>query len=513
MAWVGTVTNAGNTMLAALSGGGHTLTILDATAGTGTRSTSDMASATALVSEVGSIQIAGKQESGGAVKIRARVTPRTTGYTVKEIGIWAQLDSGSRTLFSIHQNTDGVIVPASSEDPNFIFDLISTYAPSNTDNFSVTVDPSAVVSYTQMTSALANEKIVSYGEQTLTDAQKTQARGNIGAAPSDYFSSGILKITQGGTGMNVNPSMKVNLSSESQASVFQVSPQPGVTGVLPVTHGGTGNSSNPQMKVNLSSESSASPYGSTPQPGVIGILPITHGGTGGSSVESARLALGLGNTSGPVPVANGGTGQSVNPSMLVKLDDNGASNVFQAYPKPGVTGVLPVANGGTGASSVAAARNALGLGNTSGALPIANGGTGASNEDSARTNLGLGLYNIKSLVSSASFYPNASGGSASVKAAYRFGPLVYMRLLITDSSIAVSSGTEIGADIVLSDSYLLPVNNTAKGIVVYSGNLALKGEYVSVENNALRVLLTAMDTISLSNMSDIELMVLYFCKK
>lgn len=40
---------------------------------------------------------------------------------------------------------------------------------------------------------------------------------------------------------------------------------------------------------------------------------------------------------------------------------------------------LPISKGGTGATTAAAARNALGLGNTTGALPIANGGTGKTN--------------------------------------------------------------------------------------------------------------------------------------
>ena len=48
---------------------------------------------------------------------------------------------------------------------------------------------------------------------------------------------------------------------------------------------------------------------------------------------------------------------------------------------------LPIANGGTGASTVAGARNALGLGNTTGALPVANGGTGATTAKQARANL------------------------------------------------------------------------------------------------------------------------------
>lgn len=55
-----------------------------------------------------------------------------------------------------------------------------------------------------------------------------------------------------------------------------------------------------------------------------------------------------------------------------------------------MSGTLPVSKGGTGQTTLALARNAMGLGNTTGALPIANGGTGANNATSARNNLGLG---------------------------------------------------------------------------------------------------------------------------
>ena len=48
---------------------------------------------------------------------------------------------------------------------------------------------------------------------------------------------------------------------------------------------------------------------------------------------------------------------------------------------------VPISKGGTGQTTAAAARNALGLGNTTGAVPVANGGTGATTAAAARTNL------------------------------------------------------------------------------------------------------------------------------
>ena len=52
------------------------------------------------------------------------------------------------------------------------------------------------------------------------------------------------------------------------------------------------------------------------------------------------------------------------------------------------SGTLAVARGGTGQTTLALARNAMGLGNTTGAVPVANGGTGATTAANALTNLG-----------------------------------------------------------------------------------------------------------------------------
>lgn len=49
-----------------------------------------------------------------------------------------------------------------------------------------------------------------------------------------------VPVSAGGTGVNTNPSLLVNLGSGSADAVFQNTPRPGVTGILPVGNGGTG---------------------------------------------------------------------------------------------------------------------------------------------------------------------------------------------------------------------------------------------------------------------------------
>lgn len=101
----------------------------------------------------------------------------------------------------------------------------------------------------------------------------------------------------------------------------------------------------------------------------------------------------------------------------------GSTTYDQLYPKTSADqveglgasaqdNVVSVAHGGTGATTVAGARNALGLGNTSGALPVANGGTGANNASSARSNLGIGSVATEDVVPVAKGGTGATSGSA-----------------------------------------------------------------------------------------------------
>lgn len=63
---------------------------------------------------------------------------------------------------------------------------------------------------------------------------------------------------------------------------------------------------------------------------------------------SANVTPGV---TGTLPIANGGTGMTSNPSLQVNLASGSAASVFTSSPRPGVTGILPVSHGGTGVSS------------------------------------------------------------------------------------------------------------------------------------------------------------------
>lgn len=112
-------------------------------------------------------------------------------------------------------------------------------------------------------------------------------------------------------------------------------------------------------------------------------IPIERGTTTYKIDYNALATAIISKLGDPVGVGHGGSGLTASPSLLVNLASAAAANVMQASPRPGVTGTLPASHGGTGQTSLQAARNAMGLGNTSGALPIANGGTGATTAENA----------------------------------------------------------------------------------------------------------------------------------
>ena len=174
-----------------------------------------------------------------------------------------------------------------------------------------------------------------------------QAAQELGEAFPDLYAAGdTIPITDGGTGIKVNPSMLVNLGSTAADTVFKASPRPGVTGTLSITNGGTGITNNPSMLVNLASTNAASVLATSPRPGVTGILPAANGGTGNANGQAASAQKLV--TARNIRVNLGSTATAA---------FDGTQNVT-----PGVTGVLPITNGGTGANTPQQALANLGAG-------------------------------------------------------------------------------------------------------------------------------------------------------
>jgi hypothetical protein len=130
----------------------------------------------------------------------------------------------------------------------------------------------------------------------------------------------LVPIKNGGTGLQANPSMLINLASGAADTVLKPTPCPGVYGTLSVANGGTSITSDPSLQVNLASDAADNVFKAYPRPGVYGTLDIP----------------------------NGGTSMTTNPSMVINLASAAADNVFKASPRPGVTGVLPMSQGGSG---------------------------------------------------------------------------------------------------------------------------------------------------------------------
>ena len=138
----------------------------------------------------------------------------------------------------------------------------------------------------------------------------------------------------------------------------------------------------------------------------------------------------------------GGTGLSSSPSMLTNLGSTTEANILAASPRPGITGTLGAANGGTGQTTLQAARNAMGLGNTTGALPAANGGTGNTSLQATRNAMGLG--------NTTGALPIANGGTGKTTAADARGALGAAARTWT-SLVSSSNDTAMTYD--LSDYY------------------------------------------------------------
>jgi hypothetical protein len=159
MGWIGVITNAGAALLAQWAAGSETLTIEGASVGSGSVVEANMRLAVALQSEKATAPIVSTKATAAGTKFKIQVGPAADevgAYTAHEIGIWAKLGSGPKTLLALHQDiAGGVSVPTVSTSPNFAFALYATHAISNEGTLSVVIDAGAYATMSSLAEEIA----------------------------------------------------------------------------------------------------------------------------------------------------------------------------------------------------------------------------------------------------------------------------------------------------------------------------------------------------------------------
>jgi hypothetical protein len=172
---------------------------------------------------------------------------------------------------------------------------------------------------------------------------------------------------------------------------------------------------------------------------------------------------------GPIPVARGGTGAA---TVALARNALGLGNT---------SGAVPIANGGTGQSTAALARNALGLGNTAGALPIANGGTGATAATAARANLGLG--NLATINAPLGLDIGGTGATSAASARANIGAQAILNRTVRPNLSSETASTDTGGNITPGITGTLPIAHGGTGATTAAAALTKLG--VTAELTAL----------------------------
>lgn len=244
------------------------------------------------------------------------------GFYFREFGLYADQGDGTTEVLYCYGNSGELAeyIDAQSGSSTVEKMIALEIAVNNAENVTVEFSGSALyalkselddiydgttpVGKAQLADKLATPRTIAISGGATGTATTFDGSGNITIPITGLdmgkANAGTLPVVRGGTGLTAAPSMLIDLSSATAVNPLSPSPRPGATGILPIGKGGTGATSVPNTLRNY--------FPTGVAPGSIPILGNNWENNGYCTPQALRSAMGLGNTLGAVPVANGGTG-------------------------------------------------------------------------------------------------------------------------------------------------------------------------------------------------------------
>ena len=154
MAWIGVITNQGEKLLSEWTDGA-VCQIVSAYIGSGTVKEAVMLAQTDVAGTKRKAGIVAHKTVNKGKKVSVQVQAGETGYRLRQIGLWAALDSADAVMIALFQNEDGVQIPTQVESPDFVYNFHAVLSVSVQGELAIEVDPSALVSQGSMRAAIA----------------------------------------------------------------------------------------------------------------------------------------------------------------------------------------------------------------------------------------------------------------------------------------------------------------------------------------------------------------------
>ncbi len=156
--WTSVITTAGQGLIAAAAG--KTFHFTKAQCGSGTVDSSALEAQTAVTGFQKTLSITAISGLNNVMKLRLQLnnTSVTTGFSLYQIGIFAQLDTNVEVLFQLIQADTPDSIPSAADSPNYVNDYIVNTTVANASSITATIDSAAYATVGMVTDASTTVK-------------------------------------------------------------------------------------------------------------------------------------------------------------------------------------------------------------------------------------------------------------------------------------------------------------------------------------------------------------------